>query len=259
MLASHRDCVDVIEALEERTILDSEEIRSNLAELQDLVRQKVLPAISQLEPQPQVALERLGLLESSLQEASARAQEQEVRVDFVRAKLDGHDQRLSSLGDRLERFPSWDQISTSLKEERKRICEMVGVEPLAVKLDTHEQQLTELCDRVNDIDQLVNQIGHSIANSWRLDLSSVEAETSPHETSDRAAIREYQENVDERHHEPASSSEKADPFLSDQDNVDESASSSEKADPFLSDQDKDNVDEPASSSENADSCLSGQE
>jgi len=135
------------------------DLRQRCTLLQETVEQNIQVSLWHLERQQREALEKVEGVITESSERCAKLEEHDVRLNISLAKLDANEQKCQGCLDRLEHFPSVDQLRMMWREEIRKQSDDANLHGLAAKLSSQQVAMEELGDRVQDMhDRIVSNL-----------------------------------------------------------------------------------------------------
>jgi len=125
-------------------------IKQELAELKQIVDQKVLVSVWRADKQLPDITEKVDRLLYEHAERVAKDEEGEVRMNLTLTKFDAHEQKIQSCMDRLERLPSTSEVRMLYHEELHKHLEQVNIEGLSIRVDGQDRLIEDLGSRVQE-------------------------------------------------------------------------------------------------------------
>lgn len=127
------------------------ELRTRCNSLQEVIDQRLLISLMQLEKQVPEALSRVQLLLNEQTERLSKIEEHDVRLNIALMRLTTQEQKVHSCLDKVERLPSLNQVRSLWRDELERRLGEQNLEGLSRTMDLQAQALDELGTKVQDL------------------------------------------------------------------------------------------------------------
>lgn len=138
------------------------DLHSQCASLQELVDQRVVVSVHQVEKQLPEVESKVDRLLWEYSERFAKVEENDVRLNHALAKLGCNERRVKDCLDQVEKAPTLNQVRSMCREELQKFVEEVNFEGVSQKVDTTLAAVAELRDRLAEQASELEQFAHHV-------------------------------------------------------------------------------------------------